>query len=88
MHYQNRRTWAQDSLTTLAPRLLDGSTSSMRAACSIESTLDATEHLDYPHVAGVRADYWTAATNVFIENLRRYRAGQPLINLVDPSLGY
>jgi phosphoglycerate dehydrogenase-like enzyme len=26
MHYQNRRTWAQDSLTTLAPRLLDGST--------------------------------------------------------------
>jgi phosphoglycerate dehydrogenase-like enzyme len=41
-----------------------------------------------PHVAGVRADYWTAATNVFIENLRRYRAGQPLINLVDPSLGY
>lgn len=204
MHYQNRRTWAQDSLTTLAPRLLDGSTvgvvglgaigcevarlaSTLGArvegirrrsdaptpqgvsavdtpdalarrlpswdvlvarsasdtchvrsgrptrACAHEAgrnprqrgqrqlgrepdlidaltrgslggaALDVFDEeplapssplwtlpnvLITPHVAGVRADYWTAATNVFIENLRRYRAGQPLINLVDPSLGY
>jgi phosphoglycerate dehydrogenase-like enzyme len=41
-----------------------------------------------PHVAGFRDDYWEAATELFCENLRRFRAGWPLLNLVDKRAGY
>jgi phosphoglycerate dehydrogenase-like enzyme len=41
-----------------------------------------------PHVAGFRDDYWEAAVDLFAENLRRYRAGWPLLNLVDKNAGY
>lgn len=41
-----------------------------------------------PHVAGFRGDYWAAATELFSENLRRYRSSQPLLNLVDKRAGY
>ena len=41
-----------------------------------------------PHVAGFRDDYWEAAVDLFAENLRRYRAGWPLLNLVDKQAGY
>ena len=41
-----------------------------------------------PHVAGFRDDYWEAATELFGENLRRFRAGWPLLNLVDKKAGY
>jgi len=41
-----------------------------------------------PHVAGFRDDYWEAAVDLFSENLRRYRAGWPLLNLVDKQAGY
>jgi phosphoglycerate dehydrogenase-like enzyme len=41
-----------------------------------------------PHVAGFRDDYWEAAVELFAENLRRYRAGWPLLNLVDKQAGY
>ncbi len=41
-----------------------------------------------PHVAGFREDYWEAAIELFGENLRRYRAGWPLLNLVDKTAGY
>jgi phosphoglycerate dehydrogenase-like enzyme len=41
-----------------------------------------------PHVAGFREDYWEAATELFCENLRRFRAGWPLLNLVDKRAGY
>jgi phosphoglycerate dehydrogenase-like enzyme len=41
-----------------------------------------------PHVAGFRADYWEAATDLFGDNLRRFLAGQPLVNLVDKRAGY
>ena len=41
-----------------------------------------------PHVAGFRDDYWEAATELFSENLLRYRAGWPLLNLVDKQAGY
>ncbi len=41
-----------------------------------------------PHVAGFREDYWEAAIELFGENLRRYRAGWPLLNLVDKAAGY
>ena len=39
-----------------------------------------------PHVAGITNPY-TAAAQV-VENIRRVRAGQPLINRVDPAGGY
>ncbi len=41
-----------------------------------------------PHVSGFRADHWDAVIDLFAENLRRFRAGEPLLNPVDPSAGY
>jgi D-2-hydroxyacid dehydrogenase (NADP+) len=41
-----------------------------------------------PHVAGVRADYWRVAVDMFVDNLRRFEAGAPLLNMVDKDAGY
>ena len=41
-----------------------------------------------PHMSGAYKDYNTGACALFADNLRRYRTGQPLYNLVDRSLGY
>jgi len=41
-----------------------------------------------PHVAGFTLDYDRRATDLFAENLRRYLAGEPLLNLVDRERGY
>ncbi len=41
-----------------------------------------------PHVAGLMPDYNARAMEVFCENLRRYLAGQPLINVIDRTRGY
>ena len=41
-----------------------------------------------PHVAGFQDDYWEAAINLFAENLRRFRVGWPLLNVVDKEAGY
>jgi phosphoglycerate dehydrogenase-like enzyme len=41
-----------------------------------------------PHMSGFRADHWDAATDLFAENLRRFEAGQPLLNVVDKQAGY
>jgi phosphoglycerate dehydrogenase-like enzyme len=41
-----------------------------------------------PHNSGLFPDYLDRATEMFVENLRRYRAGQPLLRLVDRRLGY
>jgi phosphoglycerate dehydrogenase-like enzyme len=41
-----------------------------------------------PHVAGMRPDLWDAVTELFAENLRRFRAGEPLLNVVDKLAGY
>jgi phosphoglycerate dehydrogenase-like enzyme len=41
-----------------------------------------------PHMSGFRADHWDAATELFAENLRRFEAGKPLINVVDKIAGY
>ena len=41
-----------------------------------------------PHTSGFRPDHWDAATNLFMENLRRFEAGEPLLNVVDKSAGY
>ncbi|HEY8491293.1 MAG TPA: D-2-hydroxyacid dehydrogenase [Dehalococcoidia bacterium] len=41
-----------------------------------------------PHVSGGVDDYDARATAIFVDNLGRYVAGQPLRNVVDPERGY
>jgi phosphoglycerate dehydrogenase-like enzyme len=41
-----------------------------------------------PHVSGFLPTYDERCTDLFAENLRRYLAGTPLLNLVDRSRGY
>ncbi|HEY7357434.1 MAG TPA: D-2-hydroxyacid dehydrogenase [Ktedonobacterales bacterium] len=41
-----------------------------------------------PHMSGLTDQYSARLTEIFAENLRRYRAGKPLLHVVDPTLGY
>ncbi len=41
-----------------------------------------------PHLAGHIEHHFDNVVDVFAENLRRYLAGQPLLNLVERALGY
>lgn len=41
-----------------------------------------------PHIAGFRPDHWDAVTSLFADNLRRFAAGEPLLNVVDKDAGY
>lgn len=41
-----------------------------------------------PHVAGSSERYFERAAELFAENLRRYLAGEPLLNRYDPERGY
>lgn len=41
-----------------------------------------------PHMAGDFIDWRKALLEVFVDNLRRFQQGQPLMNLVDKSLGF
>ena len=41
-----------------------------------------------PHVAGNTDQYSRRFTDLFLENLARYRAGEPLRNVVDVERGY
>jgi phosphoglycerate dehydrogenase-like enzyme len=41
-----------------------------------------------PHVSGAMEDYWTPLVDLFAENLRRFEAGLPLLNVVDKEAGY
>ncbi|HVT73701.1 MAG TPA: D-2-hydroxyacid dehydrogenase [Lacunisphaera sp.] len=41
-----------------------------------------------PHISGVTPRYDEHVCTLFAENLRRYLAGEPLLNLVDRTLGY
>jgi D-3-phosphoglycerate dehydrogenase len=41
-----------------------------------------------PHVGGQRASRIDDMTDLFCENLRRYRVGKPLINFIDKQLGF
>jgi phosphoglycerate dehydrogenase-like enzyme len=41
-----------------------------------------------PHVAGLSETTWDTMTELFVENLRRYVAGETLLNVVDPEAGY
>jgi len=41
-----------------------------------------------PHVSGDIAEYDVGAAGLFADNLRRYLAGEPLLNVVDKARGY
>ena len=41
-----------------------------------------------PHIAGMSTHYNRRALDLFIENLKRYLAGAPLLNRFDPQKGY
>jgi phosphoglycerate dehydrogenase-like enzyme len=41
-----------------------------------------------PHMAGFRPDHWDAVTTLFSENLRRFEADRPLLNVVNKQNGY
>jgi phosphoglycerate dehydrogenase-like enzyme len=41
-----------------------------------------------PHISGFRPDHWDAVTELFADNLRRFDAGQPLLNIVNKDAGY
>lgn len=41
-----------------------------------------------PHIAGASGEYFERAAELFRENLRRYLAGQPLLNRYDRQRGY
>ncbi|HXH22198.1 MAG TPA: D-2-hydroxyacid dehydrogenase [Dehalococcoidia bacterium] len=41
-----------------------------------------------PHISGGTEIYNKRATAIFCDNLRRFLAGQPLMNVVDPERGY
>ena len=41
-----------------------------------------------PHTSGTIPDYWTPLVELFSENLRRFEAGRPLLNVVDKEAGY
>lgn len=41
-----------------------------------------------PHVSGVTGRYSERFTDLFLDNIRRYRAGEPLRNVVDAERGY
>jgi phosphoglycerate dehydrogenase-like enzyme len=41
-----------------------------------------------PHISGGTPRYMERAVGLFCDNLRRYLAGEPLRNIVDPARGY
>jgi phosphoglycerate dehydrogenase-like enzyme len=41
-----------------------------------------------PHIAGVSVHYENRLAQLFAENLRHYRSGEPLLNRFDPARGY
>jgi len=41
-----------------------------------------------PHISGISAQFDERALQLFVENLRRYMASQPLLNIFDPEQGY
>ena len=41
-----------------------------------------------PHIAGNPTEYTRRALEIFLENLKRYLAGQELTNVVDLAKGY
>ncbi len=50
--------------------------------------MDGERVIISPHVAGFTPHYDDRASDLFAENLRRYLAGEPLLNLVERERGY
>jgi phosphoglycerate dehydrogenase-like enzyme len=50
--------------------------------------IDTERIIISPHVSGFTLDYDERASDLFAENLRRYLASEPLLNLVDRERGY
>lgn len=49
---------------------------------------DMPDVLMSPHTASFAGDYWEPVVDLFLENVRRFKAGEPLLNVVDKRLGY
>jgi phosphoglycerate dehydrogenase-like enzyme len=41
-----------------------------------------------PHCSSIYAEWGMQAFELFLDNLRGYRAGKPLFNVIDPDRGY
>jgi phosphoglycerate dehydrogenase-like enzyme len=41
-----------------------------------------------PHAAAVTDRFWERETGLIVDNIRRYLAGAPLANVVDPEAEY
>lgn len=41
-----------------------------------------------PHTAPFGGDYWEAAIDFFLQNMARFRRGEPLLNVIDRAGGY
>ena len=41
-----------------------------------------------PHTGGISPRFWERETELVVENVRRYREGEPLLNVVDKTRGY
>jgi phosphoglycerate dehydrogenase-like enzyme len=41
-----------------------------------------------PHSSGFRSSHWDDVVQLFVENVRRFREDQELVNRVDPFAGY
>jgi phosphoglycerate dehydrogenase-like enzyme len=50
--------------------------------------VDETLVIVSPHVSGFLPSYDDKCTDLFAENLRRFLAGAPLLNIVDRTRGY
>lgn len=60
-----------------------------REPLAIDSPLwDMPQVIVTPHMAGHMPDYDDNVIDILVENLRRYLANQPLINVVDKKAGY
>ncbi|HEX2188153.1 MAG TPA: D-2-hydroxyacid dehydrogenase [Longimicrobiaceae bacterium] len=60
-----------------------------REPLSADSPLwDLPNVLVTPHVSGTSHRFWRRETDLVVENLRRYLAGEPLLNVVDKRAGY
>jgi phosphoglycerate dehydrogenase-like enzyme len=49
---------------------------------------NAPNTLITPHTASFSGDYWAPVVDLFLENLARFKRGDPLLNVVDKKLGY
>jgi D-2-hydroxyacid dehydrogenase (NADP+) len=41
-----------------------------------------------PHTAAFALEYWRPVVDLFLENVARFKRGEPLLNVVDKELGY